>query len=148
MPRKEFVRLLEEIIMTLDRMGDRVRSSTLLFPLPRQQLEILVRLYGRSARLKDIARRESISAPNLCATFRKLERDGLVARHVDDTDRRNTWYRCTLAGDKMAAAAMEKFRDGIEKIFAGISRPNEDKLTGALKIMAQILRNMESKNNA
>ena len=148
MPRKEFVRLLEENILTLDRLGERVRSQAPASPIPRQQLLVLVRLYGGAARLKDLARRENISTPNLCATFRKLERDGLVTRRVDDTDRRNTWYQCTPAGDKMALAAMEKFRDGLERLFSGISPTDERKLTAAMKEIADVLRNMEMKKNA
>ncbi len=149
MPRKEFVRLMEENILTLDRMGERLRAAQGgVSSIPRQQLLVLVRLYGRASRLKDIARRENISTPNLCATFRKLERDGLVARTVDDNDRRNIWYQCTPAGEKMALAAMDKFRDGLENLFRGISRDDEEKLTGALRTMAEILRNMESEKNA
>ena len=147
MPRKEFVRLMEENILALDRMADRVRSQSKGSPIPRQQLFVLVRLHQGATRLKDLARRENISTPNLCATFRKLERDGLVSRMVDDMDRRNTWYRCTPAGDKMAMDAMEKFRSGLDKMFIGISRDDEDKLTGALKAMAEVLKNMESERN-
>lgn len=149
MSRKEFVHLMEENILTLDRMGDRLRNAQGgQSGIPRQQLLVLVRLYGAPSRLKDIARRENISTPNLCATFRKLERDGLVARTVDDMDRRNTWYQCTPAGEKMAVAAMERFRDGIEKLFHGICPRDEEKLTSALRTMRDVLKNMESLQNA
>ncbi|MBD5388633.1 MarR family transcriptional regulator [bacterium] len=149
MSRKEFVRLLEENILVMDRMADRVRHQSSAFDIPRQQLIVLVRLHhGAPARLKDIARRENMSAPNLCAAFRKLERGGLVTRMVDDVDRRNTWYQCTPAGDKIARAAMEKFRDKLEGLFEGISAADEEKLTVALKTMAQVLKNMESVQNA
>ena len=93
MARKEFVSLLEDNIWTLDKLSDKLQldraGST---GYPRQMVSILVRLHlGGRAKLKDIARREHVSAPNLCAAFRKLERDGLVLRTTDDDDRRNTW---------------------------------------------------------
>lgn len=147
MPRKEFVRLMEQNIMALDRLSGRMRSRPEeLSGVPRQQMKVLVRLYDRPAQLKDIARRENISAPNLCATFRKLERDGLVARTVDETDRRNTWYRCTPAGEALAMLGIKNFRLGIEKMFSGISAEDEEKLTASMKNMNAVLKNMELKN--
>ncbi|MBD5391787.1 MarR family transcriptional regulator [bacterium] len=147
MPRKEFVRLMEENIIALDRLADKMRlSPSQLSGRPRQQMVVLVRLHGRPARLKDIARREGITAPSLCATFRRLERDGLVMRTVDESDRRNTWYRCTPAGDELAQVALNNFRVSIDRMFSGISRDDEQKLTAALKTMNGVLKNMESQN--
>ena len=108
MARKEFVRLMEENIWMLDRIADKLRLERVdSTGYPRQMMSILVRLHnGGRARLKDIARREHVSAPNLCATFRKLEADGLVVRVVDENDRRNTWYGVSDAGAKLATVAM------------------------------------------
>ena len=146
MPRKEFVRLMEENIMALDRMAGRMRMNyTHSYLLPRQQMTVLVRLYEKPARLKDIAKREGLSTPNLCATFRKLERDGFVERTVDQNDRRNTWYKCTSAGNKMAESAIEKFREQIASMFDGISDTDETKLVGAMREMGEVLKNMELK---
>lgn len=146
MPRKEFVHLMEENIWMLDRLAGRIRmNSAQTHLLPRQQMTVLVRLYEKPARLKDIAQREGLSTPNLCATFRKLERDGLVERTVDPNDRRNTWYKCTNAGDKLAERAIEKFRAQIDSMFAGISGDDEQKLVAAMKQMGEVLKNMELK---
>ena len=85
MSRKEFVRLMESNIWMLDKYADKLRiDQAQLSGFPRQQMSILVRLHqGGRAMLKDIARREFVSTPNLCAVFRKLESDGLVLRVVD-----------------------------------------------------------------
>ena len=147
MARKEFIRLVEEDIMTFDRLAGRIRMDpSHEYLLPRQQMTVLVRLSERPARLKDIARREGMSTPNLCATFRKLEHDGFVERTVDESDRRNTWYRCTPAGSDMARAAIERFRAEIDKLFADISPADEARLTAALKEISVVLKKMESKN--
>ena len=83
---KEIVRLLESNIWAVDKLADKLRMKPAATTgYPRQQMAILVRLHqGGRARLKDIARREHISAPNLCSVFRKLERDGLVLRVIDE----------------------------------------------------------------
>ena len=86
MAHKEFVKLFESNILLFDKLADRLkRAPSVLAGYPRQQLSILVRLHiGGPALLKEIARREMVTAPNLCATFRKLERDGLVSRRIDE----------------------------------------------------------------
>ena len=145
MSRKEFVRFMESNIWLLDKYADRLRiDDAQLSGFPRQQLSILVRLHkGGRAMLKDIARRELVSAPNLCAAFRKLESDGLVSRTVDENDRRNTWYSVTERGAQIASESMERFRASIEQMFAGLSKEDENELTGALKTMNKILSKME-----
>lgn len=146
MPRKEFVRLMEENIWALDRLAGRIRMKNAKKNLlPRQQMTVLVRLYEKPARLKDIAAREGLSTPNLCSTFRKLEHDGLVERTVDVNDRRNTWYKCTPAGNKMAEGAIEKFREQLDGMFADISKADEQKLVAALRDMGDVFKNMELK---
>lgn len=147
MSRKEFVRLMESNIWLLDKYADKLRiDQAQLSGFPRQQMSILVRLHqGGRAMLKDIARREFVSAPNLCAVFRKLESDGLVLRVVDENDRRNTWYSVTPRGAEIATASMERFRSAVEQMFSGISKEDETELTAALKTMNKILSKMEQK---
>ena len=148
MARKEFVKLFESNILLFDKLSDKLKRSPDIFSgFPRQQLSILVRLHiGGPALLKDIARREMVTAPNLCAAFRKLERDGLVLRRIDESDRRNTWYSVTSAGEKIATLAMEAMRNAIDKLFSGISREDENALTGAMKTINNILTRMEITN--
>ena len=148
MAHKEFVKLFESNILLFDKLSDKLkRNPSVLSGFPRQQLSILVRLHiGGPALLKDIARREMVTAPNLCAAFRKLERDGLVLRKIDDKDRRNTWYSVTAAGEKMAIQAMDAMRSAIDKMFAGLSRDDEVALTGAMKTINNILTKMEITN--
>ncbi len=149
MPRKEFVHLFESNITILDRLADRLKKEPNVFDdnLPYQQARVLVRLYnGGPAMLKDIARREQITTPNLCAAFRKLEAAGLVLRTIDDNDRRNTWYAVTEHGAEMAKASIEKFRVAIETVFHDIESDDERALIAALKTINGVLSKMENKN--
>lgn len=149
MSRKEFVRLMEENIWTLDKIADKLRLDRVdTTGYPRQLMSILVRLHnGGRARLKDIARREHVSAPNLCAAFRKLERDGMVVRTIDEDDRRNTWYCVSERGSELAVVAMGLFRSGIERVFANVSREDEARLTDALRTMHDVLKKVELNND-
>ncbi|MDR0727059.1 MAG: MarR family transcriptional regulator [Rickettsiales bacterium] len=142
MPHKEFVRLIEENLYILDRLGDRLKAEhSLSTQYSRQQLATVSRLYlGGPAKLKDIARREGITAPNLCACFRKLEKEGMVRRKIDEKDRRNTWYAVTPAGEEVSRRAIEKLREGIEVFFSDISCEDEKKLVGALRILNEIFK--------
>ena len=148
MARKEFVRLMEENIWTLDKIADKLRLDRVdTTGYPRQLMSILVRLHnGGRAKLKDIARREHVSAPNLCVAFRRLEADGLVVRTIDDADRRNTWYCVSERGAELAVVAMDLFRAGVERVFANISRDDEAHLTDALRTMRDIIKKVELDN--
>lgn len=148
MAKKEFIQLLESNIFILDRLSDKLKRDPSVFAgYPRQQLSILVRLHmGGPAKLKDIARREMVTAPNLCAAFRKLERDGLVLRKIDEKDRRNTWYSVTKSGEKIANQAIENMRNTIENLFNSLSVSDEDALTKSLKTINNILTKMELAN--
>lgn len=148
MAHKEFVKLFESNILLFDKLADRLkRAPSVLSGFPRQQLSILVRLHlGGPALLKDIARREMVTTPNLCAAFRKLERDGLVLRRIDENDRRNTWYSVTERGEKIASQAMDAMRNAIDNLFAKISKTDEVALTGAMKTINSILACMELTN--
>ena len=148
MSRKEFVRLMEENIWTLDKVAEKIRLDRVeVTGYPRQLMSILVRLYsGGRAKLKDIARREHVSAPNLCAAFRRLEADGLVIRTIDENDRRNTWYCVSDTGAELAVVAMGLFRAGVERVFANITREDEARLTDALRTIGQVLKKVELNN--
>lgn len=148
MSRKEFIQLLEDNIFILDRLADKLKKNpALICGYPKQQISVLVRLYiGGRARLKDIARREYVTTPNLCASFRKLEHDGLVVRVVDDKDRRNTWYSCTVRGEEVAQTALNAFRAAISDLFVNLTRADEETLTKSLKNINDILNKMEIGN--
>lgn len=148
MAHKEFVKLFESNILLFDKLADKLkREPSFLAGYPRQQLSILVRLHiGGPARLKDIARREMVTTPNLCAAFRKLERDGFVLRKIDEQDRRNTWYSVTKAGEQVAAQAMDAMRNAIDRLFSKLSCEDESALTNAMKTINNILTRMEITN--
>ncbi|MCL1891871.1 MAG: MarR family transcriptional regulator [Alphaproteobacteria bacterium] len=142
--KKRFVELIESNMRAIDRMSDRLKAGADFFGYSRAQLQMIVRLRlsGR-AKLKDIARREMTPASNLCALFRNLEKDGLISREIDESDRRNTWYSVSAKGAKLADRAMDLLRTRVEEFFSGISRQDEEKLTDALETINKLLNKME-----
>ena len=146
MPQKELISLMEENIYSMAMLRDRLKMEKPV-EYSRQQLMMLMRLHiGGRARLKDIARREFTTASNLCATFRKLEHDGLVRNAIDENDRRNTWYSVTPAGKKLAERILNEFRTGIATLFKDISARDEEKLTGAMRTVNELLKKMRQDN--
>jgi len=145
MAHKEFIRLIEDNMMIMDRLMDHMKSKMIRnVEYTRSQISVLVRLYlGGRALLKDIAYREFTTTPNLCATFKNLEAKGLVLREVDAHDRRNTWYSVTPAGADVAKNMITEFENTIALVFAKISREDEDKLVEAMSTINKVLSNME-----
>lgn len=146
--KRELVGLLEKNILLFAKLSERINRGLIDFgEYSRQQVQFLVHLYiaGRT-RLKDLAAREFLPAPNLCAAFRKMERDGLVLRVVDENDRRNTWYSVTELGADVAKRFIEMFRGAIAVLFKDIDKNDEDELIKAFKSVNEILLKMELKN--
>ena len=146
--KRELVSLLEKNILLFAKLSERINRNLIDFgEYSRQQVQFLVYLHiaGRT-RLKDLAAREFLSAPNLCAAFRKMERDGLVLRAVDENDRRNTWYSVTEHGAAVAKQFIEMFRGAIATLFQNINKSDEDELIKSFKSINDILTKMELEN--
>ena len=148
MVRKELVNLMEKNILLFSKLSERINRGDVNFePYSRQQAQFLVRLYlGGRVRLKDLAAREFLPAPNFCAAFRKMERDGLVQRDVDEQDRRNTWYSVTDQGAKLASRYIDMFHNAISVIFKDIEKNDEEELIQAFKTVNNVLMKIGAKN--
>lgn len=148
MARKEFVKLMEENGMVLERLVARLHQyPSQSVGYSRLQLMVLVDLMvsGKS-KLKEIAHRQCMPTPNLCIMFRKLEGEGLVTRMVDENDRRNTWYSVTNKGAKIANQFKEAVFDMVENFCRGLSANEEKKLTQCLSYLNTILKRVEEQN--
>ncbi len=148
MARKELASLVWKNILSFAKLSERINRSQMSFSdYSRTQMQLLIRLYlGGRVRLKDLAAREFVPAPNLCTAFRKMERDGLVLRAVDEEDRRNTWYSVTEYGAQVANEIIEMLHNAICEMFKDIDKKDEEELVRSFKSMNEILIRMESKN--
>ena len=147
MAHKELVSLMWKNILAFAKLSERINRSQMSFSdSSRTQMQLLIRLYlGGRVRLKDLAAREFVPAPNLCTAFRKMEHDGLVVRAVDENDRRNTWYSVSEHGVQVANGIIEMLHDAIGAMFKDIDKKDEE-VVRSFKSMNEILSKMENKN--
>ena len=148
MAHKELASWMWKNVLAFAKLSERINRSQMSFnDYSRTQMQLLIRLYlGGRVRLKDLAAREFVPAPNLCTAFRKMERDGLVIRAVDEDDRRNTWYSVSERGATIAADIIEMLHNAICEMFKDIDKKDEEELIRSFKSMNDILLKMENKN--
>jgi DNA-binding MarR family transcriptional regulator len=129
MKANELKNLVERNIINLHYLGLALRAEAdAASGYTRQQTFILVSLWrsGRS-KLKDIAKREFTTVPNLCAMFRRLERDGLVLREADTQDKRNAYYSVTDKGIALGEKVQAIFHDKIQSMLRDLNMSAEEK---------------------
>ena len=91
------------------------------------------------AKLKDIAAKTGYSPQNLCILYNGLEKDGLIAREVDSTDRRNTYYFLTDKGLQTLEKNKSKARDAIMELFGRLSDNDLTELKKSLEKVNNII---------
>lgn len=91
------------------------------------------------AKLKDIAAKTGYSPQNLCILYNRLEKDGLIAREVDSTDRRNTYYFLTDKGLQTLKKNKSKARDAIKELFGRLSDNDLTELKKSLEKVNNII---------
>lgn len=148
MVRKELVGIFQKDVLLFAKLSERINRDLIDFgEYSKAQVHLLIRLYlGGRIRLKDLAEREFVSAPNLCAGLKKMEAKGLVLRSEDETDRRNMWYTVTDEGRRVAIKFVGMLNKAIEIIFKDIDKDDEAELIRSLKSIHDIFVKMELKN--
>ena len=91
------------------------------------------------AKLKDIAAKTGYSPQNLCILYNGLEKDGLIAREVDSTDRRNTYYFLTDKGLQTLKKNKSKARAAIKELFGRLSDNDLTELKKSLEKVNNII---------
>ena len=110
---------------------------------PKQKLQKIFLLddlkEAGKAKLKDIAAKTGYSPQNLCILYNGLEKDGLIAREVDSTDRRNTYYFLTDKGLQTLEKNKSKARDAIKELFGRLSDNDLTELKKSLEKVNNII---------
>ena len=91
------------------------------------------------AKLKDIAAKTGYSPQNLCILYNGLEKDGLIAREVDSTDRSTTYYFLTDKGLQTLEKNKSKARDAIKELFGRLSDNDLTELKKSLEKVNNII---------
>lgn len=83
---------------------------------------------GGDVKVSDIARYLELSAPAVSRTMKSLEEKEYIERHTDKQDRRNTFVKLTVKGEKQLKAWMKVFEEFSEAIFARLGDEKSNKL--------------------
>lgn len=109
------------------------------FTLP--QFDVMAQLHRRPDGMTfvELSRNLLVSAGNLTGIVKRLERDRLVARETNESDRRSARLRLTAQGRRRIAAAVRRHARDIEKVFAPVPRAEVEQLRRLLGNLAHVL---------
>jgi MarR family transcriptional regulator for hemolysin len=88
----------------------------------------------------DLARAVGIEGPTLTRHVDSLEQSGLVARHRDSVDRRAVRVELTEAGEHLHATLLKAVIAFHERLTAGVSEQELERLHGSLERLEQNVR--------
>ncbi|MCL2017481.1 MAG: MarR family transcriptional regulator [Alphaproteobacteria bacterium] len=148
MQKKEFLTLIENHLRIVDWLSTRTRDDLEFMGYSKLYLRTLVRLhlYGKTM-LKEFAKRNDMPSSNLCMMLKHLEKDGLVLRQIDDSDRRNTWYSLTPAGINLTRTVIDEFHRRIIELFSGLNKADETRLIIALRTVNELMNKIKNPHN-
>jgi DNA-binding MarR family transcriptional regulator len=133
---RAWVRLLEVHKLALAEVREELEGDV---TLPR--FDLLSNLHRQDGQtLAALSRRMLVTAGNLTGLVDRAERDGLVARHADQIDRRATRVRLTSRGRQLYTEALSRHEKRVEAIFGSLSRKEQDTLAALLGQVRERLR--------
>ena len=103
--------------------------------LPRFDLMAQLERYPEGLKMNELSRLLMVTGGNVTAIVDQLEKEGLVERLVEPTDRRAWLIRLTSAGDKGFAEMARAHEEWVVELLAGMSRREQDEL---LKLLAKV----------
>ncbi|MGV9675002.1 MarR family transcriptional regulator [Nocardia sp. NPDC003482] len=99
-------------------------------------------------RLTELTRTEQLSQPGLTQLVSRLERDGLVERRPDPTDRRATLVRLTAAGRRVGRSRHDDRVRHLAPLVARLSPADRTTLARALPVLGRLVElDREAKGN-
>lgn len=138
-PMKTPGHYFSRIARGLARVGD-ARLRTLDFATA--QLPVLSALAGRKRMSQiELARWAKVEQPSMAQLLTRMERDGLVRREPDPSDRRSSMISLTKEAQARLPAAREILRQGNKDAMLGLSAEEVETLLGLLR---RVLANIEA----
>lgn len=138
-PMKTPGHYFSRIARGLARVGD-ARLRALDFATA--QLPVLSALAGRKQMSQiELARWAKVEQPSMAQLLTRMERDGLVRREPDPTDRRSSMISLTKEAQARLPAAREILRQGNKEAMRGLSAEEVETL---LALLRRVLANIEA----
>lgn len=91
-----------------------------LTPAQFQMLTVINRLRGERVTQRKLGEQLYVSFPNVTVMLKRLERDGLVERIVNETDRRERFVRITARGRSLLKRIWKRQPAQLESVMAGL----------------------------
>ncbi len=123
----------------ITRLSRRLRQSSLggVSPAQASMLAVVSRLKRPS--LGDLAAAEQVSPPSVTRLVRDMERLGLIARVVDDLDRRCTRVTITAQGRRELAAIRRRKDEFLERALAALPAADRRRASELAELLETIL---------
>jgi DNA-binding MarR family transcriptional regulator len=141
------LRLWLRLLATTNLVEGRVRrllQERFGTTLPRFDLMAQLERAPHGLKMGELSRRLMVTGGNVTGVTDLLEREGLVARSADPSDRRAYRVRLTPAGRRTFRAMAEEHERWIIESFAGLSRRDTGELFELLGKLKSLLRATEA----
>jgi DNA-binding MarR family transcriptional regulator len=126
------------------QVGRELRRETREIGVSPEQVSILVAIkYTPGIGVRDLATRERVSAPALSNHVDRLERDGLVSRTPDASDRRRVGLTLTDEGQRVLRRVRSRRTAWLATRLRGLEPAELDAIEAAIEPLARLLREDE-----
>lgn len=137
------VPLLGVMGTALHLIGKSAKKMYAEYELNRMQSGILFVLHReKSISQKELAKRMNVTPPSITSTIKKMEKDGYIARKVDEKDQRVMRLTMTEKGESCVDYVIQTAEKMDELVFEGMSA--EEKMLFR-RLLMQIIENLEQK---
>jgi DNA-binding MarR family transcriptional regulator len=125
--------------LAVNRLHRRLRLSSAGGLTP-SQLSCLATVVGHGPlRLKDLATREAVNPTTLSRIAARLEHDGLVVRHADETDGRGSVLEASAAGHAVLERVNEARTALLAECLATLDTEQQQAIAGALPALEALV---------
>lgn len=118
------------VCQELERIGMRYSYRHIMKPL--MENESLTQL--------ELVKITNLKAPTISITLRNMERDGIVRREKNDSDRRETHVYITDKGKKMYAKVLAALEKAEKTMLKGLTEKELKAVSASLKKMSENLK--------
>ena len=133
------VRLMDNIISVSRRIHHRGESGLNEAGMSLAQYRILMHLFfaenmGERGELNpsEISERQGVSRNTISSLIRSLEKEGLIARRLDEQDRRKFNISLTEDGRSLVSQYAREHLDRVSQCFAGLTQSEQETLSQLL----------------
>lgn len=141
------LRLWLRLMSCTVRIETRVRSllrQGFETTLPRFDLMAQLERNSAGLRMSEISKRLMVSGANITGIADHLQKDGLVVRTLDPTDRRAVAVKLTEEGLKRFQEVAKQHEEWIVEIFSALTREEKESLSALLKKLKFQMGNLAS----